>query len=324
MTRTVVGLRPFRPAGFRVEPETIGSKTVIHNYGHGGGGVSLSWGTSQIAVEHAIKAGHQSCAVLGSGAVGLATALLLQRHGQKVTMYTAALPPNTTSNISGAQWWPVSAFDHAAVTPAFREEFIRAARLSHAHFQTLLGADYGVRWLPNFVLSDEEPMNHFLLGPESPLNDLYLEQRDFGPRQHTLPAAYVRRFTSMMIEPPIYLRALLRDFRIAGGQIIVRKFAAVSDLASLSEPVIVNCTGLGSRELFGDGSLIPIKGQLSVLLPQPEVDYNLLKGGMYMFPRADGILLGGTFQRGDWSLDPDRDAEKRILAAHTDLFSRIV
>ena len=46
---TTVGLRPFRAPGFRVEPEKLDDKTIIHNYGHGGGGVSLSLGTGYLA-----------------------------------------------------------------------------------------------------------------------------------------------------------------------------------------------------------------------------------------------------------------------------------
>src|SRR5271165_3427973 len=45
--RTVVGLRPFRPSGFVVSTQKFDNKVVVHNYGHGGGGVTLSWGTSE-------------------------------------------------------------------------------------------------------------------------------------------------------------------------------------------------------------------------------------------------------------------------------------
>jgi D-amino-acid oxidase len=66
----------------------------------------------------------------------------------------------------------------------------------------------------------------------------------------------------------------------------------------------VNCTGLGARSLFSDTELMPIKGQLTFLLPQPEVNYAVIAGDLYMFPRRDGIVLGGAHVRGDWSLDP--------------------
>ena len=71
--RTVVGLRPYRPSGFVVRTESAGGKTIVHNYGHGGGGVTLSWGTAHLAAEQALPAGASRMAVLGAGAVGLAT-----------------------------------------------------------------------------------------------------------------------------------------------------------------------------------------------------------------------------------------------------------
>ena len=72
------------------------------------------------------------------------------------------------------------------------------------------------------------------------------------------------------------------------------------------------------RALFGDENLGPVRGQLEVLLPQPEVDYCYLGGG-YMFPRRDGIILGGTFDHDDWSLAPRPEQATQILEAHTEI-----
>ncbi|HCH37251.1 MAG TPA: hypothetical protein DEU67_04440, partial [Acidobacteria bacterium] len=100
--RTTIGLRPVRQSGFVLKSETIGEKTVIHNYGHGGSGMSLSWGTAHLAVEEALRTGQKKYAVLGAGVVGLSTARLLQRQGYEVTIYAKDLPPCTTSNMSAA------------------------------------------------------------------------------------------------------------------------------------------------------------------------------------------------------------------------------
>ena len=40
--RTTVGLRPHRDAGFVLRADKLDSKMLIHNYGHGGSGMSLS------------------------------------------------------------------------------------------------------------------------------------------------------------------------------------------------------------------------------------------------------------------------------------------
>jgi glycine/D-amino acid oxidase-like deaminating enzyme len=132
----------------------------------------------------------------------------------------------------------------------------------------------------------------------------------------------VKQYNTMLIEPHTYLRALLRDFYIAGGKVEVREFQNPAELAKLSEPVIFNCTGLGARQLFEDKNLIPVRGQLEVLLPQPEIDYSYISGAAYMFPRRDGIILGGTFDHDNWSLDPDPQQTSEILENHAEIMKK--
>ncbi len=321
--RTVVGLRPYRPSGFRVERQDLGDgRILVHNYGHGGAGVTLSWGSAWLAVEELL--GDASlparAAVIGCGAVGLATARLLQRRGVDVTIYAKDLPPATTSNVACAQWGPYSVSDARVHTDAFQDRLERAARISHRIFQDLVGARYGVHWLPNYPLSDV-PFG----GPGQPdrLADLFPQTRDLAPGTHPFPVRYAREYTTMMIEPPVYLGAVMQDFRLAGGRIRIRNFRSLGEVAGLPERRVVNCTGIGARDLVGDEELVPLKGQLTVLLPQPEIRYIALYQGLYMMPRADGILLGGTRERGEWSLEPNRDAEDRILAGHADFFDRM-
>ena len=126
----------------------------------------------------------------------------------------------------------------------------------------------------------------------------------------------------MLIETSIYMRALLQEFLLAGGRLVVRDLPDRRALVAFDEPLIFNCTGLGARALLGDEELIPAKGQVTFLQPQPEIDYlTLSPGGLYMFPRSDGILLGGTFERGNWSLDPDPAAIDRVLDGHRRFFA---
>ena len=321
--RTIVGLRPFRPSGFVVRGEKLDSKTVIHNYGHGGAGITLSWGTANLAVEEAAKLPDRDCAVIGCGVVGLSTARLLQQRGYTVTIYTKAMPPDTTSNVAGGLWDPVTVYDHSAVTPEFRRQFGEAGRFAFRRYQSLTGDAYGVRWLPTFSLSDDSP--HQPPGPESPYSEiapLYPESKQLERSEHPFNVPYAYRRDSMLIEPAIYLNALLRDFYIAGGKIVVRDFAESRELMQLRENLIFNCTGLGARTLFHDEELVPIRGQLTFLLPQPEVDYMTVgPGDIYMFPRRDGILLGGSHDRGDWRLEPDPAITDRVLRENAALFS---
>jgi glycine/D-amino acid oxidase-like deaminating enzyme len=320
--REVTGLRPFRRSGFVLRAESFGDKTLIHNYGHGGGGLSLSWGTSQMAAELARQTPHREAAVIGCGALGLSTARMLQDRGFRATVYARDLPPNTTSNIAGAQWSPVTVYDRDALTPQFTAQFVEASRLAFKYYQTLVGPKYGIVWRENYTLSDRPPANP--PPPTSPIADL-LKRVDVAPGDHPFQGLRVSRFLSMHIEPSTYLPAVLGDFRLAGGRVVLREFNDRAQLASLTEPVIVNCTGLGAASLFDDEELIPIKGQLVVLAPQPDVDYITIgPGDLYMMPRADGIILGGTHERNVWTLEPNPVETERILRGHRELFLRML
>jgi D-amino-acid oxidase len=316
--RHVAGLRPFRRTGFRVAAESWGDKTIVHNYGHGGGGISLSWGTAAMALELARATTHRKAAVIGCGAVGLATARLLQDAGFDVTIYARELPPDTTSNIAGAQWAPFTVADNAARTPEFDAQLVRASRFAFRYFQNLVGAKYGVWWRENYIITDRpstsQPWERELIADLLPVTTLADGSHQFGAR-------HVRRFLTMQIEPAPYLGAVISDFRLAGGKIVVRDFADRQAIAALAEPLVMNCTGLGAGKLFDDADVLPIKGQLTVLAPQPEVDYITLgPSGLYMMPRQDGIVLGGTSERGEWSLEPNPVEVDRILRGHTALF----
>jgi glycine/D-amino acid oxidase-like deaminating enzyme len=126
----------------------------------------------------------------------------------------------------------------------------------------------------------------------------------------------------MYVETGRYLRQMIRDVQVAGGRIEVRKFATPADIAALPESLVFNCTGLGSRDLFNDQDLHPARGQLAILEPQPEVRYAFTGGPGYMFPRPDGIILGGTFELDQWDTTPDPKTIARILDSHRRFFSQ--
>ena len=110
-----------------------------------------------------------------------------------------------------------------------------------------------------------------------------------------------------------------------------REFEAKRDLMSLTEPIIVNCSGLGARDLFDDKEIAPYKGQLTLLVPQSEVDYETGGGlrstsghagvSLHMTPRSDGIALGGTAELDEWSLEPNEESRKVVVEGHMELFS---
>src|SRR5262249_3745957 len=105
------------------------------------------------------------------------------------------------------------------------------------------------------------------------------------------------------------------------GEVEVRRFSNIEEVKALKADVVFNCTGLGAGALFGDKEIMPVKGQLVVLLPEPEVDYNLMADDLYMFPRHDGIMLGGRPEPGVWSMEPNPQEVDRVLKGHAELFS---
>jgi D-amino-acid oxidase len=329
--RTTVGLRPHRDSGFVLKADKLDDKLLVHNYGHGGAGMSLAWGTGLMAAE--IVSDHQDrrAAVIGCGSVGLTCARQLQRRGFDVTIYAAAVPPNVTSNMSLAGFTPASGLvEPDRRTPEWDAQYRRAADISYRQLQLMIGPLYGVTWIDNFTLMNEiRPPSASSADRPNLMAGLQPAEVLLQPGEHPFPTKYARWGPTIRIEPNIYLDALVRDFQLWGGRIVIRKFDTVRDLAALRESIVINCTGLGARDLFGDRELVPLKGQLTVMVPQPEVNYHTAGGmqppvpgslGIHMMPRADGIILGGTSQRDVWTLEPDENERKRVVDGHIELF----
>src|SRR4051812_20959169 len=146
--RTTVGLRPHRDSGFVLRAEKLDAKTLIHNYGHAGAGMSLAWGCGILVSELAQEAGEKRAAVLGCGSPGLTSARQLQRRGYAVTIYAATVPPDTTSNMSLAGFTPTTALvNNDRRTPEWDRQFQRAAELSYRELQLMVGRKYGIYWM---------------------------------------------------------------------------------------------------------------------------------------------------------------------------------
>jgi D-amino-acid oxidase len=329
--RTTVGLRPHRDSGFVLRGDKLDAKTLIHDYGFAGAGMSLSWGCGSMVADIAQQTGERRAAVIGCGAPGLTAARQLQRRGFDVTIYAMTVPPDTTSNMSLAGFTPTTALvENTARTPQWDAQFRQAAELSYRQLQLMVSPQYGVYWIDTYNATDDPNRRP---GPQNE-NDAdllpdHLRPGRFrevlGPGEHPFPSKYAIRSTALAIEPSIYLDALVRDFLMFGGKIVIRKFDAPRDLMSLAEPVVVNCTGLGSYTLFDDKELVPIKGQLTVLVPQTEVKYRANGRSadgvqVSMNPRSDGIVVGNLQDRGNWSLEPDEEVRQRNVNAAIEFF----
>ena len=256
----------------------------------------------------------RDAAVLGCGVIGFTTARILQNRGCNVTIYAEALPPNHVKHCRRA----VDADGGVSRRRRRRrfESFSKRPRSRTARSSSWSGRVTAFAGSTT-TISRCAPIRKGQYDIEVREGvALFADVARIDPASTPFSAPYVRRFASMLIEPNTYLPAMLEDFYIAGGRVRVRRLANVRDVAHLPHDTIVNCTGLGSHDLFGDDDLYPIRGQLTVLEPQPEVNYIVVAPGpSYMFPRADGIVIGGTFQSGDWSTEPDSQTVRDKLAA---------
>ncbi|MDC8832519.1 FAD-dependent oxidoreductase [Alteromonas gilva] len=318
---TNVCTRPFRAQGPRIEVEKSGNKTLIHNYGHGGSGWSLSWGTAALA-ESLITADKQTpLAVVGCGAVGLTTAIHCQRAGYKVTIYAKERPPYVRSSYATGIWSPDSrivTLDHAR---AFADRWQWMARLSYLRFQTLLGlAGTPVEWTTMFRMADkpfDDHGGHNIPGePPYPdyskalLSDLTPKEYDLSAGQSPFNAPYVRQFPLLMFNISAYSQHLLDVFHRGGGKVVDRSLSSVDDFKQFGESVIVNCTGYGAKALLNDDSIIPVRGQTCKLIPQDEVKYGIQYFDQHtsVYPRRDGLLVQagaeGDFNNPLANIDP--------------------
>ena len=113
-------------------------------------------------------------------------------------------------------------------------------------------------------------------------------------------------YHTLLVEPPIFLNRLRNDLR-PDLLFRLRTFRSFADVAQLSQPVVVNCTGLGAGQIFGDPKVVPIKGHLVLVKAQPELDYLYSSGETYVFPQ------GSRRGRRKLRADPDDDKVDEVI-----------
>ncbi|MDO9607272.1 MAG: FAD-dependent oxidoreductase [Brevundimonas sp.] len=313
--RITVCTRPFRPTGPRLDAETVGDTKVVHNYGHGGSGWSLSWGSSAIVARKAmalagLAGGPPVIAVIGSGALGLTSALQLQRMGARVTIYARERAAFTRSMRATGSWTPDSRIaDADHVGPDFPALWEQMARETYATHQTYLGTEGDpVVFSDRYMLSGGADLSRTAEPPPirtapgvKPIRFAEYRLDGLAPRSIPLPASAspfpvgeTRMVSAMQFNVAELAHRLEAEFLAHGGRIETRTFNTPADLTTLSEKIVVNCTGYGARALFEDKELIPVRGQIAWLAPQPEANYGLHFRGVTVLSRPDGIVVQAT------------------------------
>ena len=275
---------------------------------------------------------------IGCGALGITSALLLQRAGARVLIYAKELPPNVRSSLATGVWSPDSRIClEEEATPAFRALWEGMARQSFRTYQTLLGLPGDpVEFIDNYVVTDvpggarrgEEGSDgrpKFAMLHHDLASDLATAPEDFAPGMHRFGARSLRRRSLLMFNIAAYSRMLVTDFLVAGGQIEIAEFHSPAEFAGLRQRTVVNATGYGARALFGDQTVTPVRGQLARTIPQPDVRYGLMYRDVAFVPRRDGFVfqvLGDSDYHGfgDESTTPDRAEAERAVNTIAGLF----
>jgi hypothetical protein len=309
-----VCIRPFRVKGPNLDTEQVGDALIVHNYGHGGSGWSLSWGSANIAVQKAMSNSPKEIAVIGCGIIGLTSAIIAQRAGAKVTIYAREFYSRTRSVRANGSWTPDSRISLAEQAgPQFGALWEQMARYSYKTYRYYMGLPgRPVDFADSYRLSDTAPQRRE--EQVDPSKGTYAstgmpqQNAEFGryndlisdltPRAEILPEGatpfptkFVSRQEIMFFNFGSYGHVLMSEFLGAGGQIEIREFHHPSELAQLKEKVVINCPGYAAKDMWKDKYMIPVRGQTGWLIPQPEVKYGLNYGGTSMLSKSDGIMV---------------------------------
>lgn len=242
--------------------------------------------------------------ILGGGVIGLTTAIRLSEAGHQVTLKTWKLSPYTTSDKAAAFWSPYRIGADDKTFAWIRETYLSLERLSRV-------SGSGVSMIP---------LDKYLKDPGDDSDDWWL--RAIPGSAYTpltgvaLPNGYQKgwRASVPLMETPVYLPFLLDRLKQMGGRVISGE--EITDIRTCldGEMPVVNCTGLGSRKLMQDDSLVPVRGQIAVIrttaVPGILVDADK---PIYLVPRADGCIVGGSYEPGEWEEQPEPATIQAIL-----------
>jgi D-amino-acid oxidase len=241
--------------------------------------------------------------VVGAGVVGLSTALRLLDRGHQVRVIAAEPPLETTSAVAAAVWYPYRAEPRAHVLPWSA----RTVAVLSALARRRTG---GVRLAE---LVEVVPAG----SPEPWFRDAVDGYRRLGPGELPVGRTDGGRFTAPVVPTPLYLPWLAEEVRRSGGVLELRRLLGLAD-ATTDADVVICCAGLGARELVGDRSVVPVRGQVAVVanpgLDQVVIDDSVPEAPTYVIPRGGDCVLGGTAEEGRWSTQPETATAASILA----------
>ncbi|MET8152149.1 FAD-dependent oxidoreductase [Actinoplanes sp. NPDC049668] len=248
--------------------------------------------------------------IIGAGVSGLTTAVRLAEEGMRVRVRARGRPEQTTSAAAGAIWDPIYA-NHPQVpqwSARAYEVFRGLAEAGRPEVRLVDGVEASRTPIPS------PDWAHHLPG-----------YRECDPGE--LPSGFVSgwHYIAPIIDMPPYLSYLERRLKAAGGEL---ELAEVRSLSEAPGPVVVNCTGIGARQLVPDTEVEPIRGQL-VAVRNPGVTEFFaehtaqLDEMTYLLPQGEVLLLGGSAEKGQFDPEPDLAVAKGIIERCTGIVPAI-
>lgn len=312
---TNVGIRPFRKTGIRIEAECVEDKLIIHNYGYGGSGLTLAFGGAleilDILKEYDLPP--QSVAILGGGVVGLATAFDLLSLGFDVHIYADKLSPDLTSNVAAGIWTPLSFPDDL---PEEKQQLHnRMEKNAAARFSKSLGENpefAGVKIIPCYSFK-----RRVTAYKDAKEREEIIAHFDNGVIKEG------KRKYEMHMDGQVFINDLFSKVKQKGAVIHQVHLESIEDILDLKEPIIINCTSMGSIQLFNDQQFMPVRGQLVYFAPQKGMDYlyfqsvdNPDDSNSYfvsIYPWSDRIILGGVYEYGETDPIVSQDVIDKLI-----------
>lgn len=276
------------------------------------------------------KSGNRTALIIGAGVSGLTTALCLHRRGINSTIIAEKFAPRITSNVAGALWeWPPAVCGHHQDQLSL-ERSKHWCMVSYREFEEIAhNPETGVYLRPSgfyFRNKVEEHKPHL-----NKMNELRNEVRGFVHDAELIQHTGVNRslalrdaysYTAPMVDTDVYMAWLLRQVKAAGSSVVQGKLEG--DLNSNEQTlkrkfgadVIVNCAGLGAKDLTGD-PMFPLRGALVRLLNDgryfPKITRAYCVSGddltsdqdiIFIVPRGENrLILGALVEPDEWSTD---------------------
>lgn len=305
------GIRPFRKGGINLETQYLQGRTIYHNYGHGGAGATLAYGTAKHVVDRFLAENKQAnfpVAVLGSGYMGLMTANLLADQGYKVTIYADLFPQQKlqiqtlclTSLIAGGLWMPFG------IDAQNRTLFDEVTKVSFDYYKAAIEQKTfrGLKFAKVYSLGKAPDYRSQL--PEGTMEEAEPVEIEFGNGNYI--SAY--ETTTILLDGYVFLNELFENAKRKGVVIVQRHFSTQDDLLALEEKVLFNALGFGSKQLFNDHHMMGIRGHHLYLKPQKDVDYfifsSVANATISLYPSEYKVATGFSYEKNqeDAIVDP--------------------